>query len=370
MQMKIVLAAALIASGVVACAAESPPAPSAKARADLEAAAAHLAESASLNGALLVAKGDEVLIERGIGIADPRTGTAFTSQTPSRIASLTKQFTAATVLRLVEEDRLALDQTIGDLLAWYPAGPARAVTVRQLLNHSGGLPRPERGDMVEMASTTARDRIEGFAALPLDFESGTRHSYSNSGYTVLGAIIEEITGQSYEEAVTALLLEPNGLSGTTPLRDGETRQRLASGVRLEGGTYVADDYRQSDRGAPWAAGMMTSTVRDLMRWTRSLHGGEVFESPETLMLMTDTPGGWEDNRAFDQWAYASGLFQARRNDGRTFIFHDGRLGSYLADLRYYPAHDLTIVVLETAGGDVTAAADLLEDAAFAMLAAD
>ena len=330
-------------------------------------AARALAESGTLNGAVLVALGDEVVFSEGYGTADPDTGAPFTASTPSRVASITKQFTAATILRLVEQDRLDLDATIGELLPWFPQGPAHAITVSQLLNHSSGLARPAQGDMVETAQTSAKDRIAAFAEMPLQFAPGTQHRYSNSGYAVLGAIIEKVTGLSYAEAVTALVLQPLDLEATMPLADYQARPGLAISAVRDGSALKSDDYRISDRGAPWSAGMMTSTVADLFRWTRALHGGEVFDDAATLQTMLETPGGWEENRAFDNWAYASGLFRARRDNGRAFVFHDGRLGSYLADLRYYPEADLTIAVLETANGDVTATADRLEELAFAKL---
>ena len=329
-----------------------------------EEAASARHEAGELNGIVLVTRGDEVLFRDAFGIADPGSGRELTAETPSRIASVTKQFTAAAILRLAEERRLSLDDTIGAHLPEYPEPAASRITIRQMLNHSSGLPRPAQETARETPRTSTQDRLNAFASLSLDFEPGSEHDYSNSGYIVLGAIIEQVTGESFPVALQRLLFDPVGLEHTRAAFDDAIISGLASDVRRSGGGLVEDDYRISDRGAPFSAGMLVSTVDDLAKWTRALHGGEVFEEPSSYQLMLFTPGGWEENRAFDEWAYASGLFRARRNNGREFIFHDGRLGSYLADLRYYPALDVTVVVLETAGGDVTGTADALESVAF------
>lgn len=331
-------------------------------------AAVDLARAGDLNGIVLVAQGDEIVFEDAFGVAQLDPTRVLTIENKSRVASVTKQFTAASVLLLAEQGKLSLDDTVGMHLPDYPRPNADRITLRQLLNHSSGLPRPERDTMRETAQTSARDRLANFSTLPLDFTPGTQHQYSNSGYIVLGAIIEEITGETYPDAVRQLILEPVGLEQTIAAYDGTTVDRLASDLQRSNGEFAEDDYRISDRGAPFSAGMIVSTVRDLAKWTRALHAGEVFADSGSYDTMLATPGRWEDNRAFDQWAYASGLFHARRDNGREFVFHDGRLGAYLADLRYYPALDVTIVVLETANGDVTKTADAMEDIAFANFA--
>ena len=349
---------------VLAC-ADAKPAASIDGAPTFEEAASDRYEAGELNGIVLVARGDDVLFREAFGIADPGSGRELTPETPSRVASITKQFTAAAILRLAEENRLSLDDRIGSHLPEYPEPAASRITIRQMLNHSSGLPRPEQQTARETPRTSTKDRLNVFAPLPLDFEPGSEHDYSNSGYIVLGAIIEKVTGESFPVALQQLLFDPIGLHNTRAAFDDANIPDLASDVRRSDGRLVEDDYRLSDRGAPFSAGMLVSTVDDLAKWTRALHGGEVFEDPRSYQSMLSTPGGWEGNRSFDQWAYASGLFRARRDNGREFIFHDGRLGSYLADLRYYPLIDVTIVVLETAGGDVTGTADALENVAYA-----
>lgn len=359
---KLLILVAMVA--LISC-ADAKTAASSDEVATFEQAASARHEAGELNGIVLVARGDEVLFRDAFGMADPVSGRELTIGTQSRIASVTKQFTAAAILMLAEENRLSLDDTIGSHLPGYPEPAASRITIRQMLNHSSGLARPEQETARETPQTATQDRLNVFASLPLDFEPGSEHDYSNSGYIVLGAIIEKVTNESFPVALQRLLFDPIGLDHTSAAFDDANVPGLASDLRRSSGRLVEDDYRLSDRGAPFSAGMLVSTVDDLAKWTRALHGGEVFEEPSSYQLMLTTPGGWEENRAFDQWAYASGLFQARRDNGREFIFHDGRLGSYLSDLRYYPALDVTIVVLETAGGDVTSTADALENVAFA-----
>lgn len=353
----------LVAAALVACSTQ-PAADKAAPTSSYAAVIDRLSDEEEFNGIALVAHGEDILFEEARGLANVDPPRKMTTEHASRIASVTKQFTAATILRLMEQGMLSLDDTVADHLPQFAGLPAEKVTIAQLLNHSGGLPRPERGDTKETFRTSADDRMQGFMRLPLDFAPGTQHSYSNSGYTILGAIIEKTTGKEYAAAVTEILLTPLGLSETAAVPDGAAHPMLASDLSRDTGQLTQDDYRVSDRGAPWSAGMLVSTPRDLLAWTRKLHSGAVFQNSATFELMLMTPGGWEENRAFDNWAYASGLFRVRRDNGRAFWFHDGRLGSYLADVRYYPEEDLTIVVLETANGDVTASANALEDYAF------
>jgi CubicO group peptidase (beta-lactamase class C family) len=170
------------------------------------------------SGVVLVADRRRVVYQRAFGEANREWHVPNAVTTRFRIASTTKQFTAALVLRLVEEGKLALDKRIVDYLAEYPRPQGERITLEHLLTHSSGLPDyPRLPGFYEQHAARAHTTAELlglFDSLPLTFEPGTRWEYSNSGYAVLGAIIERVTDTTYAEALRRYLLAPLGLHDT------------------------------------------------------------------------------------------------------------------------------------------------------------
>jgi CubicO group peptidase (beta-lactamase class C family) len=193
---------------------------------------AYMAEHRIPGAALAVARKGRVVYARGFGVADRKTGERVEPESRFRIASVSKPITSAAVLRLVEEGRLRLDQSVFDLLAIEPfLAPGtrfderwRKVTVLHCLTHTGGLDWARSGDpMFDSARIAramrvplpvgAREIVRWQLGRPLDFDPGARYAYSNFGYTVLGRVIEAVTGRPYEESVRTAVLEPLGLDG-------------------------------------------------------------------------------------------------------------------------------------------------------------
>ena len=302
-----------------------------------------------LNGAVLVAKGDSVLYERGFGDADKAWRVPNTPETKFRIASATKQFTAALVHQLAEEGLVDLDATISTYLPTYPPAQGRRVTLRHLLEQTAGIPNytslPTWREMKRDAF--APDSfLKVFSRLVLEFEPGSKFKYSNSNYFVLGAIIERVTGQPYATAIRTRLLAPLGLSDTGYDTRTEVVERMASGYVRAGNVYKPEAY--IDVSLPFAAGMLYSTVRDLHRWKRALHRGAPFRDAKTLSRMLTPSGG-------GQYGYAHGIAVNRSGFGADTVVvvgHGGHMEGFNSDDRYLPEREWTVIVLDNTNGDV------------------
>ena len=215
------LAAALVAG--LASAAEAQP------RADrAESYVRSFHDLRLFNGAALIVDGGEVLFEGAFGQSDFADGTAHTPRTRFRIASLTKQFTAALILRLEEEGLLRVEDPVGHYVEEYPAENADRITLHHLLTHTSGLPShtnvPGFMDWEAATPFSPGEIVALTWEAPLSFEPGTDFEYSNSGYVLLGWIAERVTGLSYDEALGAYVLDPLELRDT-----GYDRCALAAG---------------------------------------------------------------------------------------------------------------------------------------------
>lgn len=284
-------------------------------------------------GAVLVARGGTVLFDRAYGSADLEWGIPNGPTTRFRIASLTKQFTAAGILLLEARGRLRLSDPVARHL---PDAPAawRDVTLFHLLTHTAGIP-----NLTAFADFPARKRedatpdtlIARFRDRPLDFAPGSAHRYSNSGYILLGRVLERASGQPYGAFVREQLLAPLGMADTGVDSTTAILPRRARGYRVAGGTLEHADYLSMT--LPFAAGNLYSTTPDLLRWQRALFGGRVV-SRSALARMT-TP--FRDD-------YALGL-SVFPQDGHTVIRHGGGIDGFAAAMAYYPDADVTVIVL-------------------------
>lgn len=272
--------------------------------------------------AVLVARDGRILVEKAYGLASLELRAPNTPETRFRIGSVTKPFTAMAVLMLYEAGRLNLDETVAQHLPDYPHG-AR-ITIRQLLSHTSGLP-----DFVS---------IDESGRLPLESEPGTRLNYSNTGYGLLGRIIERTAGQPYAEFLQARLFAPLGMTDTgVDIPRSITRGRAAGYLRDGSGALV--NAPQGDFGAEPFAGGLSSTVRDLYRFVRGLEDGAVLR-PATVTAAW-TPVTLPPGRA---GAYGLGWMIGSFR-GLREIAHGGDIEGFNAWLAVYPDAGATIIVL-------------------------
>ncbi len=283
-----VLARLLVLLAIAAPAAAQAPAPPADARvARIDSLVRAFHAVGRFSGAVLVGEGGRVLFEGGAGEANREWHLPNGPAVRFRIASTTKQFTAALVLQLWEEGRLELDAPVGRYLPEYPRPQGDRVTLHHLLTHSSGIPDyvglPGFYATIARREHTPAELVALTSALPLEFEPGSRWSYSNSGYVLLGLVIERVTGKPYERVLRERILDPLGLADTGYDRPDEVVERRASGyVAVEGG-YANAPFL--DPSVVYSAGMLRSTVRDLFRWDGALRAERVFRRPATAARM-------------------------------------------------------------------------------------
>jgi CubicO group peptidase (beta-lactamase class C family) len=289
-------------------------------------------------GSVLVARGADVLLSKGYGSANLEWDVPNSPATKFRLGSITKQFTAASILLLQERGKLNVEDPVKKYMAGAPAAWDK-VTIYNLLTHTSGIPSftgfPEYAKR-EPFATTAAEEVAWFRDKTLDFAPGEKWSYSNSGYVLLGYLIEKITGGSYEKFVRENIFTPLDMKDSGYDSNSAVIARRAAGYTrgndgLENSGYV-------NMTVPHAAGALYSTTEDLLKWERGLFGGKVL-SAASLKTMT-TP--FKDD-------YACGLF-VQTKDGRKVIQHGGGIEGFNTELMYYPDDKLTVVVLANVNG--------------------
>ncbi|MEL7484471.1 MAG: serine hydrolase [Planctomycetota bacterium] len=304
------------------------------------------------NGTVLVAQDGTTVFADGFG--DARRGEPNTVDTAYRIGSVSKQFTAALVLRLAERGELDLDASISAYLPEYPKPQGDAITLDMLLRHASGIPNYTALPIYRLAMDTHEppaDFLARFWNLELDFEPGTSFSYSNSGYYVLGVILERVSGQTLDELLQRELIGPLELPSTGYDSGPETAALRAAGTEWTGFEFV--DERTVDESKIFAAGMMYSSAPALLRWTQLLHEGGVFDEPETHLKMTRPRDGESDD-----YVYGIGIRHFERGGVRyRGMGHGGGLHGFQSSLAHIEPGGWTIVVLCNNGQQINAMAD-------------
>lgn len=298
-----------------------------------------------------VVQGTDTLVMKAYGHADLEHRAPMTPDAVFRIASLTKQFTAAAVLRLVEDGRVSLDDPPGRRIPAFP-DTSGAIRIRHLLNHTSGLPdiyeidgwaelRPQRPSHDE-----ARRLMTRLLTGPgLHFPPGRSYHYSNAGYDFLGSVVEAASGESYGAFLDRSFFDPLELPATSFCTYDELIPDRAMGYDVEDGEFV-NAFRHSPYYL-FASGGLCSTARDLIRWSKALHSGAVL-SAESYHGMT-TPGGGTSS-----YGYGIGVSDLA---GHRKLNHNGSLPGFSAQLDHYPDDDLVVVVLANSPAAVGMLAD-------------
>ncbi|HET7622545.1 MAG TPA: serine hydrolase domain-containing protein [Gemmatimonadaceae bacterium] len=305
-------------------------------------AKAFLAEPQSPGLSIAVIRaGRDTLVYEGYGKSDLENGVAATPATVYRIGSITKQFTAAAVMRLVEKGSVHLGDSIGMYLPDLPKA-WRPVKVRQLLNHTSGI--PSYTDLGESWAKRWGEHMspDTLVALtgnkPMDFPPGTGWRYDNTGYVVLGMLLEKVTGKPYAEYLDSTLFQPLGLTHTLYCDRAPLVPHRARGYQRDDGKFTNAPY--IDMSQPYAAGALCSTVGDLARWNRLLATGKVV-SPASYARMT-TPEG---NAGLNHYGF--GLVRSAVGS-HIMIEHGGGIHGFITSNAYFPADSLSITVLTNA----------------------
>jgi CubicO group peptidase (beta-lactamase class C family) len=247
-----------------------------------------LAHADRFAGAALLAKGDQVLFQAAYGEASRSDHTPNRVDTKFNLGSINKVFTKLAIAQLVEQGKVRLDDTIDRYLPDYPKAVASRVTVRQLLEHRGGI-GDVFGDAYDRIDHSRLRRVADwiplFRDVPLAFEPGTREQYSNGGYVLLGAIVERVSGEDYYDYVRAHVYRPLEMKDTDDFpSDGRTPNLAAGYTRNLPGASASDGWMDNGPSRPWRgspAGGGYSTLADLLRFVQALRAGKLLK-PETL----------------------------------------------------------------------------------------
>ncbi len=230
-------------------------------------------EYGQFNGSVLVAEKGKIIYKKGFGMANMEWDIPNEPDTKHRLGSVTKQFTAMLIMQLVAEGKLEPEATVSEYLPDYPKSTGEQITIHQLLTHTSGIPSytsfPNFFQDMSRDPYSPSEFLDLFADSALQFTPGTEFTYSNSGYFLLGAIIEKVTGKSYEQALHEKILSPLQMNHTGYDHHNTIMKNRATGYEKKGNTFENAPYL--DMTIPYAAGSMYSTVEDLFLWDQALY---------------------------------------------------------------------------------------------------
>lgn len=289
-------------------------------------------EYVPFNGSILIAKGEKILVNKAYGMANYEHNIKNSSDTKFRIASLTKQFTAMAILILQEQDLLNVTDNINLYIPNCPE-PWNDITIHQLLIHSSGITNftslPEFNKIMTKKHTLFQT-MSLFKNKTLDFAPGTRFSYSNSGYIILGYIIEKVSKMKYEDFLDQFIFKKIGMDNTGYDHSEQILTNRASGYTNYGtknATYV-------DMSIPHAAGSLYSTVEDLYLWDRSLYTEKIVNKESLNSMFTKHIG---------TYGYGWGIDETDINSKR--VEHTGSINGFSSYICRYINEDLVLIIL-------------------------
>jgi CubicO group peptidase (beta-lactamase class C family) len=295
-------------------------------------------DSHQFMGSVLVAQGDKVVFEKSYGNANLEWNIPDDSSTKFRIGSMTKQFTAASILLLEERGKLSTDDYVKKYMPDAPAAWDK-ITIYNLLTHTSGIPSftsfPDYSTS-EATPTTPKALVERFRDKPLEFQPEEKWNYSNSGYVLLGYLLEKISGQTYADFVTQNIFKPLGMKDSGYDSNSAVIPHRATGYTPSPGGPINSGY--IDMTIPFSAGAIYSSTHDLLMWEQALFGGKVL-SAASLKKMT-TP--YKEN-------YGCGLM-ITTTKGHLEYEHGGGIEGFNTEMAYYPDDKLTVIVLANLNG--------------------
>jgi D-alanyl-D-alanine carboxypeptidase len=306
-------------------------------------------------GSVMVARSNQVVFMKGYGLANRENDVPNAPDTKFRLASLTKQFTAMCILRLRDQGKLSLDDGVSRFVPDCPSSWS-GIKIRHLLGHTSGI--ANFSDFTDYASTMMlssppEKTIERFRDKPLGFEPGSRFAYSNSGYILLGYVVERASGRAYEEYVEETIFRPLGMEASGYDHSETILPHRASGYSRRGDTWVNAPY--IDMSIPYAAGGLYSTVEDFFRWYQCWRERKIL-----------SPSSWETMTTAGEWNYGVGMWISKhfRRTRRTVFEHGGHVSGFATSMKWFPQDDLFVAVF--ANWDSARTGDVAENLAALM----
>jgi CubicO group peptidase (beta-lactamase class C family) len=288
---------------------------------------------------VIVVKDGKTVFRKAYGLADVAGKQLLKPDAQMRLGSITKQFTAVGILMLVEEGKLALSDDITRFFPDYPTGGKR-ITVEHLLTHTSGIVSytgiPAFSGLANTDTSVAK-AIDFFKNAPLEFEPGSRFAYSNSGYFLLGAIIEKVSGQPYADFIAKRIFIPLGMDNTAYEGHERNAVRRVTGYSMQSGK--PEPSRPMSMSWPYSAGALVSTVDDMARWQAGLIGGKLIGAESLKRAFT--PYVLSDGKPSPYgYGWFIGKFQGSPN-----IFHGGDIPGFKTDALWLPEEKVYVAVL-------------------------
>jgi CubicO group peptidase (beta-lactamase class C family) len=305
-----------------------------------------LASEKKLSGVLLIAKDGVTIASKAAGIANKATGAVIDANTKFNLGSMNKMFTAVAIAQLVQAGKLSFNDPVGKHLPDYPNKEvAEKVTIHHLLTHTSGM-----GSYWGEKFAAQRDKLLTvaaylplFAAEPLSFPPGEKFQYSNSGFTLLGAIVEKVSGQDYYSYVREHIFKPAGMNDTGFYEPGKEIPNLAIGyTKMSPQGQPQEEIRDNTnlreiRGGPAGGGF--STAPDLVKFQQALFSYKLLDKTHTELVTT---GKVEGPRGMGKYGYG---FGDNNSGGKHSVGHNGGAPGIAADLQMFPEFGYTAVAL-------------------------
>lgn len=303
-----------------------------------------LVDSGKIAGAsVAVVKGENILLRKTYGFADLEFNVPMPEDATFEIGSVTKQFTCAAILQLAAEGKLSLDDEPSKYIRFNSNG--KKITIRNLMNHTSGIKGYTEMPIFEVFGMQAHPRdtlIRLVEEEPYDFEPGDRLIYNNTGFFMLGLIIEKVSGMSYEEYVKKNLFDKAGMSQSYYGSENKIIAHRAHGYDWQPDGLVRTAYL--NHLWPFAAGSLCSNPDDLIKWNEALHNGKILdEASYKELLATAVLNDGAVTR------YGKGITVTEVH-GETMLEHGGGINGFLSENRYFPKSDVHVVVLFNTAG--------------------
>ncbi len=298
----------------------------------------------TFNGSVLVAERGRVIFKKGYGFADMEWEIPNAADTKFRLGSITKQFTATLILQLVEQGKIKLDARMTEYLPDYRKDTGDRVTIHHLLTHTSGIPSytglPGFFKDISRNPYTVADFVKKYCSNDLSFEPGSKFAYNNSGYFLLGAIIEKVTGKTYEQALKENILDPLGMKDTGYDHHETIMKKRAEGYEKSPRGIINAPYL--DMSLPYAAGSLYSTVEDLFLWDQALYTEKALSAQSKELMfkpnLNNYGYGWTINT------------QTAGSKSINIVGHGGGINGFNTLITRLVADRHLIVLLNNTGG--------------------
>ena len=298
------------------------------------------------NGSVLVAEKGELIYKKGFGFADMEWEIPNDTETKFRLGSITKQFTSMLIMQLVEKGKLKLDDKLSELLPYYRKDIGEKVTIHHLLTHTSGIPSytglPGFFQDVSRDPYPVDEFIKKYCSGDLEFEPGSQYKYNNSGYFLLGAIIDKVTGKTYEETLKENILDPLNMQNTGYDHHNTILPKRAAGYEKGFDGFINAPYL--DMSLPYAAGAMYSTVEDLYLWDQTLYTEKLLSKKYKEIMFTP----FLSNYAYG-WGVRKIALEGSK-DSLTSIAHGGGINGFNTLISRLIDDKHLIVLLNNTGG--------------------